>query len=98
MTEDLITAWMRWVAWEDWGSVLVAIEHMENGFEDDSIEALALQYWATAILSLSKREVDTARRYFERAMAVSSQFGFAVTPPICWSYAVSFLPREGPFA
>jgi len=91
-TEDLITAWMRWVAWEDWGSVVVSLEKMEKGRDDTSIEALPIQYWATAIHSLAKKEQDTARRYFERAMEVSSQFGFPSNPPICWTYAVSFLP------
>lgn len=88
--EDLVVGWMRWIAWRDAESVETALKRMEKDL-DTSIEALAIQYWATAIQALTKEDLDTARRYFERAMDVSSQFGFACNPPICWTYTVSFL-------
>jgi len=93
-TEDLITSWMRWVAHEDTEAVTHALHRMERDREDASIEALPLQYWATAIQALTQSDQLTSKRFFERAMEVSSQFGFPSNPPICWTYALSFLPRE----
>ena len=94
VAENLITAWMRWTLDGVTHSVEAALERMEDGREDHSIEALALQYWATAIQSLAYEDQMTSKRYFDRAMEVSSQWGLAVNPPICWTYAISFLPQK----
>lgn len=91
--ENLIIGWMKWIAWGDTEAVGIALKKLEQGV-DSSIEALAIQYWATAIQALSLHDREQARRYFERAMDVSSQFGFACNPPICWTYTVSFLPPQ----
>lgn len=94
--EDIIIGWMRWVAWDDTDPMSTALARIERDV-DNTIEALAIRYWAVALNGLVQNDQELARRYFEKAMDVSSQFGFSSNPSICWTYAVSFL-YQGPLA
>lgn len=92
--ETLASGWMRWLTAKD-KTILkdIALMHHEEGDEDDgAVETLSLNFWARAIELLVQEERDQAKRFFERATEVGSQFGTRSNPTICWSYAASFFP------
>lgn len=87
-TEYLAVSWMRWIAKRDDSLLLEALSRVEIG---SSIEDIGIDYWAKGLAALAQEDLDTSKRFFERAIDVSSQFGFPSNPPICWTYAVTFL-------
>jgi tetratricopeptide (TPR) repeat protein len=94
--EALAFGWMRWLTLSD-TEVLRTVANMhpeEDGDEDDgAAETLCLNFWARAIELLAQGQPEEAKRFFERATEVGSQFGTRTNPSICWSYAASFFPR-----
>jgi len=94
--EAIASGWMRWLVTgsKDKG-VLSYITNMppEEGAEgDDAAETLSLNFWARAIELLVQEERDQAKRFFDKATEVGSQFGTRSNPTICWTYATSFWP------
>jgi tetratricopeptide (TPR) repeat protein len=92
--EALASGWMKWLTLSD-TEVLrtVANMHPEGGEDDGAAETLCLNFWARAIELLAQGQPEEAKRFFERATEVGSQFGTRTNPSICWSYAASFFPR-----
>jgi len=94
--ENLASGWMRWLTAQDKGVLkTIALMHPEGGDEDDgAVETLSLNFWARAIELVVQEEREQAKRFFERATEVGSQFGTRSNLTICWTYAASFWPHK----
>lgn len=92
--EALAIGWMRWISTGSKEALgVISRMHQEEPEEDDrEIETLSLNFWAKAIELLIRGRPTDAQKFFERANDVGAQWGTAINPSICWTYAVSFFP------
>lgn len=67
------------------------IAHAEA--RDAAVHAMAVRFWACALLALADEDMREAQRLFRRAIEVAASFGVESQPAIAWMYAAVFLPR-----
>lgn len=88
--ENLARGWMVWVTSKQEEPLRQALRDLPSEDTRD-LESLTLFYWGRALQNLLEKDIEEAKRYFDRAMEVGSQFGTPSNPAICWTYCASFL-------
>ena len=83
---------MRWLTLSEKKVLQDIATILPEAGEDGAVETLSLNFWARAIELLVQEQRIEAKRFFERATEVGSQFGTRTNPSVCWSYAASFFP------
>lgn len=95
--EKLGSGWVVWISSGNPSLIMSEAARLEDHDHDNdggAIELTSLRFWSKALGFLTRGDRSEAKRYFDRATEVSSQFGLNINPAICWTYAASFFPKS----
>lgn len=88
----ICAVWREWIAGRKPDMRRLA-EASTNNASEGVIQAMAVRFWAEALISQIQGEEADARRLWSRAMELASSFGIESQPAISWTYAATYFPR-----
>jgi hypothetical protein len=94
--EAITIGWSQWIQKEsdEVLSIINQYHKKQPKKYEKSIESLILKFYTKAVELLIRNQDQTAQRFFEQSLDISSHHGSSMNPMISWVYVTSFYKHQ----